>query len=127
MNPCPSLSYNLKASFNSFLHFFQWRVLHKESCTKLAKLSEFNLTGSIFINFLEKVGKLFLSWSEAHGSHDLTKIISGEELLLLCVKKIKANLQALNFIGSKVGQLVDLLKVNISVRISPAPHGSHDL
>merc|ERR1719320_1179234 len=104
------------------LHFFQWRILNEESCTKLAKLSKFNLSGSIFINFMEKVSKLFLSWSEAHGSHDLSKIITRQKFLLLCIKQIKANLQALNFISSKVGQVIDLLKVNISIRISPA-HG----
>merc|ERR1719244_1500256 len=112
----------LKGVFKLFLHFFQWRILHKESCTKLTKLSEFNLSRSILINFMEKVSKLLLSWSEAHGPHDLSQIISRQELLLFCVEQIKANLQALNFISSEVGQVVDLLKVNISIRISPA-HG----
>merc|ERR1712179_128529 len=121
MNPWPSLSYSLKASLSSFFISSNGGS-SKESCTKLAKLSEFNLSGSILINFMEKVSKLLLSWSEAHGPHDLSQIISRQELLLLCVKEIKANLQALNFISSEVGQVVDLLKVNISIRISPA-HG----
>merc|ERR1712112_355808 len=90
----------LEGIFQLFLHFFQWRILNKESCTKLVKLS-----GSIFINFMEKVSKLLLSWSEAHGSHDLSKIITRQKFLLLCIKQIKANLQALNFISSKVGQV----------------------
>merc|ERR1719320_138798 len=104
------------------LHFFQRRVLNQESCTKLAKLSKFNFTRSIFINLLEQVSKLFLCWPESHSSHDLSKIISREKLLLLSIKQVKANLETLNLISSKVGQLIDLLKINISVWISPT-HG----
>merc|ERR1712106_977023 len=109
MKPCPSLSYNLKASFSSFFISSNGG----SSTRKVAQFSELNFSRSIFINLVEKISKLFFSGSESHCSHDLTKIISGKELYLLCVKQVKTNLQALNFISGKISQVIDLLKVNI--------------
>merc|ERR1712086_1168548 len=91
---------------------------------KAGKILKLNFSGAIFINFMEKISKFFFSGSESHGSHDLTKIISGKELYLLCVKQVKTNLQALNLISGKISQVIDLLKVNICVRITAHDYSS---
>merc|ERR1719378_231161 len=86
--------------------------------TKLTEFSELNFTRTIFIDFMKEISKLFLSGSESHSSHDFPKIISRQELLLFGVKEIKTNLETLDFINLKIGHFIDLLKVDISVRIS---------
>ena len=71
---------------------------------------------------------------ESHRPHDVTKVVSREELLLLGVKQVEADLeisgvknrnrtcwlhlQTLDFIVGQIGLLIDLLKVNISVGVS---------
>ena len=75
------------------LHGLHVRILNQKCGTKLAELSKLNLTRTILINLCKELFKFILSWSEAHGSHDLSKIISRQELNLLGVKQIKTNLK----------------------------------
>ena len=59
---------------------------------------------------------------ESHGAHDLSQVVSREELLLLCVEQVEADFQALYLIIGQAGQLVDLLEVNIAVGVRLACH-----
>merc|ERR1712180_476789 len=99
------------------LHGLHVRVLNKESGTKLAKLPELDLTRTILVDLMQQVLQLLLCGTEAHGPHDLAEVVGGEEVLLLGVEEIKAHLQTLDLIVRKVGRVVDLLKVDISIRI----------
>merc|ERR1712180_560362 len=99
------------------LHGLHIRVLNKEGGTELAKLSELDLARAILVDLMEQVLQLLLGGTEAHGPHDLAEVVGGEEILLLCVEEIKTHLQTLDLIMGKVGCVVDLLKVDISVRI----------
>ena len=49
---------------------------------------------------------------ESHCSHDVAKVVSREELLLLGVEQVEADLQALDLICGQTSGLVQLLKVN---------------
>lgn len=59
---------------------------------------------------------------ESHGAHDLSQVVSREELLLLCVEQVEADFQALDLVIGQAGQLVDLLEVNVAVRVRLACH-----
>merc|ERR1711982_76587 len=104
------------------LHGLHVRILHQECGTRLAELSKFNLTRTILINLCKEFLKLFLSRSEPHGSHDLSKIISRQELNLLGVKQIKTNFQTFDLIWLKSGVFSDFIKVNISIGVSCMCH-----
>ena len=75
------------------LHGLHVRVLNQEGGTKLAELSELNLPGSVLVDLGQQVFQLLLSGAEAHGPHDLTEIISREEVHLLGVEEIKTSLE----------------------------------
>merc|ERR1719434_347608 len=94
------------------LHGLHVRVLDQEGGTELTELSYLNLTRAILVDFLEERLQLLLCGTEAHRPHDLAEVVCGEEILLLRVKEIKANLQALDLIGGQTSGLVQLLKVN---------------
>ena len=49
--------------------------------------------------------------------HDIPKVITGKEFLLLCVKQVEADFQALDLVHGEAGLLVDLVEVNVGVRI----------
>ena len=49
--------------------------------------------------------------------HNIPKVITGKKFLLLCVKQVEADFQALDLVHGKTGLLVDLVEVNVSVRI----------
>ena len=76
------------------LHGLHVWVLNQEGSTELTELSKLNLSGAILIDLKQQLLQLLLGGSEAHGSHDLSKIISRQELYFLCVKQIKAGLHA---------------------------------
>merc|ERR1719458_1333687 len=99
------------------LHGLHIRILNKEGGAQLAEFSYLDLAGPVLVDLLEQVGKLLLRGTEAHRSHDLTEVIGGEEILLLRVEKIKANLETLDLIDSEPGGVVDLLKVNVGVGV----------
>merc|ERR1711915_700384 len=109
--------------FELSLHLFKRRILNYESCTKLTEFSKLNFTRSILIDFMEEICKLLLCWPKSHGSHDLSQIITRQEVLFLCIKEIKAHLQALYFIRLKICQVIDLFEIDISVRVC----SSHDV
>merc|ERR1712071_635886 len=96
----------LESILQFLLHLLQRRILHKEGCTKLAKFSELNFSRSIFINLMEKISKFFFSGSESHGSHDLTKIISGKNSTCFVSNKSK---QTFKHLISSVARLVKSL------------------
>ena len=75
------------------LHGLHVRVLNQEGGTKLAELPELNLPGSVLVDLGQQVFQLLLSGAEAHRSHNLAEVVGGEEILLLCVEQIKANLE----------------------------------
>lgn len=79
--------------FEFSLHGLHVRVLNQESGTELAELSKLNLPRAILIDLSQQVLEFLLSWSEAHGPHDLSKVIRRQEIHLLCVKQIKTGLQ----------------------------------
>merc|ERR1712172_134504 len=99
------------------LHGLDVRILHQEGGTQLTELSKLNLSGAVLVNLEQQLLELLLGGSEAHGPHDLAQVISREEILLLGVEQIKANLQALDLVVGQVGLIIDLLEVNVSVRI----------
>merc|ERR1712078_563978 len=99
------------------LHGLDVRILHQEGGTQLTELSKLNLSGAVLVNLKQQLLELLLGGSEAHGPHDLSEVISREEILLLGVKQIKANLQALDLVVGQVGLIIDLLEVNVGVRI----------
>merc|ERR1711994_285503 len=104
------------------LHRLHVRVLDQEGGTQLAELTEFNLSRAILVNLVQKFSQLLLRRPESHRPHDVTKVVSREELLLLGVKQVEADLQTPDFIVGQIGLLIDLLKVNISVGVSFASH-----
>ena len=75
------------------LHGLHVRVLNQEGGTKLAELSKLNLARPVLVDLKQQVLQLLLCWAEAHRPHDLAKIICGQEILLLCVKEVKADLE----------------------------------
>ena len=101
------------------------------SWSRSFKVQSWKITFTFSFSHLQ----LLLGGTEAHGPHDLAEVVGGEEILLLGVEEIKAHLmakmrlkedlitsprsclQALDLIVRKVGRVVDLLKVDISVRI----------
>merc|ERR1719151_437632 len=136
MNPWPSLSYTLKASFNSFF------------CQRGEQLSDQapeRLGGdeSLALLVVHPEGVLQLLLHRLHvgvldqeGSAELTEFTKLNlaravlvnlmeqlsQLLLLRVKQVKADLKTLDLIVGKIGLFIDLLKVNVSVGISLASH-----
>ena len=74
------------------LHGLHVGVLHQEGAAQLTELPELNLSGPVLVNLHQKLLEFLLRGSEAHGPHDLAEVISGEEILLLRVKQVKANL-----------------------------------
>jgi hypothetical protein len=75
------------------LHGLHVGVLHQEGGAQLAELPELDLARSVLVDLGEELLQLLLRGPEAHGSHDLSEVISGEEVNLLCVKKVKADLE----------------------------------
>ena len=75
------------------LHSLHIRVLDQEGGTELTELSYLNLTRAVLVDLLEEGLQLLLCGTEAHGPHDLAEVVGGEEILLLRVKQIKANLE----------------------------------
>jgi len=75
------------------LHGLDVRILHQEGGTQLTELSKLNLSGAVLVNLEQQLLELLLGGSEAHGPHDLAQVISREEILLLGVEQIKANLE----------------------------------
>ena len=75
------------------LHGLHVRVLHQEGGAQLTELSKLDLSGAVLVNLEQQLLELLLGGSEAHGPHDLAQVISGEEILLLGVEQIKANLE----------------------------------
>merc|ERR1719384_1952856 len=106
------------------LHCLHVGVLDQEGGAQLAELTKLNLAGTVLVDLMEELSQLLLRWPEAHCPHDVAEVVSGEELLLLRVKQVKADLQTLDLIVVKIGLLIDLLKVNVSVGISLASHDS---
>ena len=75
------------------LHGLNVRVLHQEGGAQLTELPKLDLSGSVLVNLEKKLLELVLCGSEAHGPHDLAEVISRQEVLLLGVEQIKANLE----------------------------------
>ena len=74
------------------LHGLHVRVLNQEGGTKLAELSKLNLARPVLVDLKQQVLQLLLGWAEAHRPHDLAEVIGTEELLLLGVEKVEADL-----------------------------------
>ena len=94
------------------LHGLHVRVLDKEGGTELTKLSELDLARAVLVDLRQQVLQLLLGGTEAHRPHDLAEVICGQELHLLGVEQVEADLQALDLIGGQTSGLVQLLKVN---------------
>ena len=75
------------------LHGLDVGVLHEEGGAQLAELSELDLSGPVLVDLEQKLLELLLRGSEAHGPHNLSKVISGEEINFLCVKQVEAGLE----------------------------------
>ena len=75
------------------LHGLHVGILHQEGGAQLAELSELDLTGAVLVDLEQEVLQLLLGGPEAHGSHDLSEIIGGQEVDLLCVEEIKTGLE----------------------------------
>ena len=54
--------------------------------------------------------------------HDIPEVIPRKEILLLGVKQVEADFQALDLVHGEPGLLIDLVKVNVSVRIRSLCH-----
>ena len=54
--------------------------------------------------------------------HDIPEVITGQELLLLRIKQVEADFQALDLVHGEAGLLVDLVEVNVGVRIRTLSH-----
>ena len=74
------------------LHGLHVRVLDEEGCAELAELSDLDLAGPVLVDLGEQGGELLLGGAEAHRAHDLAEVVRGQELLLLCVEQIEADL-----------------------------------
>ena len=79
------------------LHGLHVRVLDEEGGAELAELPDLDLAGAVLVDLLQQVLELVLCRAEAHRPHDLAKIICGEEILLLCVKEVEADLARTNY------------------------------
>merc|ERR1712109_56528 len=99
------------------LHGLHVRVLDQEGGTELTELSDLNLTRAILVDLLEERLQLLLCGTEAHGPHDLAEVVGREEILLLRVEQIKANLQTFYLINSEPSGVGDLLEVDVSVGV----------
>merc|ERR1719370_432245 len=99
------------------LHGLHVRVLDQEGGAELTELSYLNLTRAILVDLLKERLQLLLCGTEPHGSHDLAEVICREEILLLRVKQIKANLQTFDLINSEPSGVGDLLEVDVSVGV----------
>merc|ERR1719370_2536622 len=99
------------------LHGLHVRVLDQEGGTELTELSYLNLTRAVLVDLLKERLQLLLGGTEAHGPHDLAEIVGGEEILLLRVEQIKANLQTFDLINSEPGGVGDLLEVDVGVGV----------
>ena len=75
------------------LHGLHVGVLNKEGGTELAELSKLDLSGPVLVDLSQQVLQLLLGRAEAHRPHDLAKVVCGEELLLLGVKQVEADLE----------------------------------
>ena len=49
--------------------------------------------------------------------HDIPEVIAREEILLLGVKQVEADFQALYLVHGEAGLLVDLVEVDVCIRI----------
>merc|ERR1712109_370452 len=99
------------------LHGLHVRVLDQEGGTELTELSDLNLSRAILVDLFKERLQLLLCGTEAHRPHDLAEIVGGEEILLLRVEQIKANLQTFDLINSEPGGVGDLLEVDVSVGV----------
>merc|ERR1719370_1617804 len=99
------------------LHGLHVRVLDQEGGTELTELSYLNLTRAILVDLLEEGLQLLLCGPEAHRPHDLAEVVGGEEILLLRVEQIKANLQTFDLINSEPGGVGDFLEVDVSIGV----------
>merc|ERR1719370_592550 len=99
------------------LHGLHVRVLDQEGGTELTELSNLNLTRAILVDLLKERLQLLLRGTEAHGPHDLAEIVGREEILLLRVEQIKANLQTFDLINSEASGVGDLLEVDVGVGV----------
>ena len=75
------------------LHGLHVRVLHQEGGAQLTELPKLDLSGSVLVNLEKKLLELVLCGSETHGPHDLAEVISRQEVLLLGVEQIEADLR----------------------------------
>merc|ERR1719237_1186067 len=64
--------------------------------------------------------QLVLGGPEAHGAHDLPQVVRREEVHLLGVKQVEADLQALDLVDGEPGGVADLLEVNVGVGVGLA-------
>ena len=74
------------------LHGLHVGVLHEEGGAQLAELTELDLARAVLVDLGEQVLQLVLGGPEAHGAHDLPQVVRGQELLLLGVEQVKADL-----------------------------------
>ena len=75
------------------LHGLDVRILHQEGGTQLTELGKLDLSGAVLVNLEQQLLELLLGGSEAHGPHDLSEVISGEEINFLGVKQVEAGLE----------------------------------
>ena len=54
--------------------------------------------------------------------HDIPKVISGKEFLLLGIKQVEADFETFDLVDGEPSLLIDLVKVNVSVRIRTLSH-----
>merc|ERR1712109_232799 len=99
------------------LHGLHVGVLHQEGGAQLTELSELDLAGAVLVNLSQEVLQLLLRGPEAHGSHDLTQIISREKVDLLGVEEIKTRFKTLDLVRGQSGALGDVVELNPGVRI----------
>ena len=74
------------------LHGLHVRVLDEEGCAELTELSDLDLAGPVLVDLGEQGGELLLGGAEAHRAHDLAEVVRGQELLLLGVEQVEADL-----------------------------------
>ena len=122
------------------LHGLHVRVLHQEGGAQLTELSKLDLSGAVLVNLEQQLLELLLGGSEAHGPHDLSEVISGEEINFLGVKQVKAGLEenifenivfliylisthfeTLDLVSCQPSDFVDFIKVD--ARVSVSSHG----
>ena len=107
------------------LHRLLVGLLDEELGAELAELPELDLAGAVLVDLLEDLLELLLGGSEAHGAEDVVEVVGGEEVLLLDVEEVEAELEDLDLVLLEGGRLGDLVEVDVGELVLVGGLGGH--